>query len=233
VGYRSLVAELESRLDPAVHDPWPRHFQHFGASLAVTAEAYQRAGRLPVKPWFEDVAFYDALLRVDARFRHSPAVQVTTSGRRSGRTGFGFAVQLIQWERLNIRAQPMCVQSAPEIETRVKAHRKLREAWRAQRRGISLSAGTYDSLAVELGVYPDWLQGTLNQTVTFGFLLEEVTRSQEETGLWRSRWPPIDIREAIADLRCRLEALRRQTALPELLEKIEPVECLAPPAQVS
>ncbi len=47
VAYRSLLAELETLLDPVAHDPWPRHYQHFGASLAVTADAYRRAGGLP------------------------------------------------------------------------------------------------------------------------------------------------------------------------------------------
>lgn len=38
VGYRYLVAELETYLDPDPYDCWPRHYQHFGASLAVTAQ---------------------------------------------------------------------------------------------------------------------------------------------------------------------------------------------------
>ncbi|MBA2450066.1 MAG: glycosyltransferase family 2 protein, partial [Chloroflexi bacterium] len=86
VGYRHLVSEWATYLDPEPWDPWPRHHQHFGASLAVTAEAYGRAGGLPAVPALEDVALYQALLRVDARVRHSPAVRVATSARRSSQT---------------------------------------------------------------------------------------------------------------------------------------------------
>ena len=42
--YQQLVAELESLLDPQACDPWPRHLDHFGASLACTPVAYARAG---------------------------------------------------------------------------------------------------------------------------------------------------------------------------------------------
>ncbi len=47
VGYRYLIAELESYLDPNSNDPFPRHYQHYGASLAVTAQMYKQAGGLP------------------------------------------------------------------------------------------------------------------------------------------------------------------------------------------
>ena len=30
VGYRSLIAELESYLDPDPHNPFPRHYQNYG-----------------------------------------------------------------------------------------------------------------------------------------------------------------------------------------------------------
>ncbi|MBA2454589.1 MAG: glycosyltransferase [Chloroflexia bacterium] len=233
VGYRSMIAELESRLDPDIHDPWPRHFQHFGASLAVTAEAYLRAGRLPVKPWFEDVAFYDALTRADARFRHSPAVQVRTSGRRTGRTGFGFAVQLTQWESMDPCAQRMCVESARAAEARITARRKLRQAWRMCHREGSLSAGMCHSLADQLNVDPNWLKETLNQQSTFGMLMEQVKHSQRESGRWHAEWPLVDIREAIWDLRCRLEVLRTQSPSARLLKEIDPVEVSTLSAQMS
>ncbi|RYE17657.1 MAG: glycosyltransferase, partial [Sphingobacteriaceae bacterium] len=36
VTYRSLLSQAEALIDPEDHDPWPRHFQYFGASMAVT-----------------------------------------------------------------------------------------------------------------------------------------------------------------------------------------------------
>lgn len=96
--YQELVAELESVLDPDPCDPWPRHLQHFGASLACTCEIYRRSGGLPpVKP-LEDVAFIDALRRVGARIRHAPSVSITTSARLDGRAEIGLSGQLRHWQ---------------------------------------------------------------------------------------------------------------------------------------
>lgn len=53
VMYRTLVAKAEAQFDPSLHDPWPRHFQHFGASIAVTCRMYDRVGRLPEKPFWK------------------------------------------------------------------------------------------------------------------------------------------------------------------------------------
>lgn len=234
VGYRSLAAELESRLDPNMHDPWPRHFQHFGASLAVTAETYLRAGRLPAQPWLEDVAFFNALMRIDARLRHSPSVRVTTSGRNSGRTGFGFAVQLSRWERLDLCNQPMWVESAQAIEARILGQQRLRHLWHATRAGLPADGGPQSSLAFDLGIDPGVLRNAPDTSASFGTLLEEVHRAQHEAGIWRERWPLVDIRDAIHDLRVRLDTLRRQSApLHRFLEEIQPVEAGAVSAQVS
>lgn len=41
-GYQYLASYLQACIDPDPFDPWPRHYQHFGASFAVTAEAYGR-----------------------------------------------------------------------------------------------------------------------------------------------------------------------------------------------
>jgi hypothetical protein len=92
--YRYAVVWLESLLDPLAHDPWPRHGNHQGASLALRAQTYARVGGIPALPVLEDFALYKALLRADVRFRHSLRVRVKTSGRRKGRVEGGFASQL-------------------------------------------------------------------------------------------------------------------------------------------
>ncbi len=119
VTYRYLVAEVEARLAPDPFDPLPRHFQHFGPSMAVTAAMYRRVGGIPPLPSLEDVAFYDALRDVGARIRHAPSVRVTTSARPDGRTGFGFAVQLRLWSEMGARDEPLLVESLPAIIDRV------------------------------------------------------------------------------------------------------------------
>lgn len=95
--YQELVAELESRLDPVECDPWPRHLQHFGASLGCTCAVYRRAGGLPAVKPLEDVAFVHALRGVGARIRHAPGVRIETSARMEGRAEVGLSGQLRHW----------------------------------------------------------------------------------------------------------------------------------------
>lgn len=90
-GYAALLDELDALLDPDPYDPLPRHDQHSGASIAVTAAMYARAGGIPPVKIGEDRAFFDALRRADARIRHSPDVIVTVSGRIEGRASGGMA----------------------------------------------------------------------------------------------------------------------------------------------
>lgn len=89
--YAALLDEIHSLLDPDPADPWPRHDQHSGASIAVTAEAYRRAGGMPGLALGEDRAFFEALRRSEARIRHAPDVWVVVSGRTVGRAAGGMA----------------------------------------------------------------------------------------------------------------------------------------------
>ena len=89
--YGTLLDEIHHRLDPDAADPWPRHTEHSGASIAVTVEAWARAGGVPASPTGEDRAFLRALRRVDARVRHAPDVLVGVSGRIVGRAPGGMA----------------------------------------------------------------------------------------------------------------------------------------------
>lgn len=91
VAYATLLDEITHLLDPDPADPWPRHTEHNGASIAVTAAAYHGAGGIPAVPVGEDRAFFEALRRADARIRHAPEVRVTVSGRTVGRAAGGMA----------------------------------------------------------------------------------------------------------------------------------------------
>ncbi|NVO31903.1 glycosyltransferase [Hymenobacter lapidiphilus] len=122
-----LRVQLETQLDPQPHDPWPRHHQHFGASLAVTVAAYRQVGGLPVVPFLEDEALYQALLRHDLRVRHSPAVRVFTSGRQQGRVAVGLSWQLREWARLG---QQQLVPNPATLVQELNLRRQLRQQWR-------------------------------------------------------------------------------------------------------
>ncbi len=87
----ALIDEIATLVDPQPHDPWPRHTEHSGASLAFTVAAWRRAGGIPPIPCGEDRAFVDRLRDIDARIRHDPNVQVTVSGRTQGRAAGGMA----------------------------------------------------------------------------------------------------------------------------------------------
>jgi hypothetical protein len=89
--YSALLDRITSLLDPDPFDPWPRHDEHSGASIAVTAAAYREAGGIPVVPVGEDRAFFAALRRIDAPIRHANDVAVTVSGRTVGRAAGGMA----------------------------------------------------------------------------------------------------------------------------------------------
>ncbi|MHC5936225.1 glycosyltransferase family A protein [Nostoc sp.] len=209
VGYRYLITELETYLDPDPHDSFPRHYQHYGASLAVTAEMYALAGGLPAVRTPEDVAFYRALQRVNARFRHSSLVRVVTSARQIGRTNVGLANQLSEWIEMGRRQQSFVVEPAGAIETRFVARRQLRVMWWCVLNGYQPDYKSVASLAEMLGVSAQWLLQKLTQPYTFGQLFEQVEERQQSEQTWASRWKFVKIEQAIGDLRLRLQSLRQ------------------------
>jgi hypothetical protein len=210
VGYRSLVAELESYLDPDPHDPAPRHYQNYGASLAVTAEIYAQAGGMPLVRSSEDVALYQALLRVNARFRHSPIVRVVTSARQTGRTSMGLANQLSVWTAMGQdgQDQPSMVEPSGAIITRLCARQQLRKLWGQILNGYQPSILSIMLIANALNISTRWLNRELLQPQTFGLLFEQVESRQQAEGNWAKCWASVDIRQAITELRQYLGHLR-------------------------
>ncbi|WNM08241.1 glycosyltransferase family 2 protein [Komagataeibacter nataicola] len=89
--YATMLDRIHDLADPDPHDPWPRHVEHSGASIAVRTGLYHRAGGIPAMPLGEDRGFLAALRRVDAAIRHAPDVWVSVSGRIAGRARGGMA----------------------------------------------------------------------------------------------------------------------------------------------
>ena len=119
LAYRRAIEELRELYAPDLHDPFPRHHHHFGASLAVTARAYAHVGGLPAVPSSEDVALADALVEAGARLRHSPAVRVRTSARATGRAAGGLADAFAWW------AGEAAAGREPRVEPAADAERRL------------------------------------------------------------------------------------------------------------
>ncbi len=197
--YRTLVARAEAVLDPVPHDPWPRHFQHFGASIAVTSHMYRQAGGLPEKPFLEDEAFYRALLRTDAKVRQSPHVKVFTSTRTQGRVAVGFSEQLRYWAGLGQTNQNQFAEPAEAVMLRLRSRRQLRHCWQHQQIDESL----VQSIAADLMIDPDRLMRDLHNSRFFGQLWESVDE-QMTTGLWATHWQPVPITTSIQALRAFL-----------------------------
>lgn len=210
VGYRYLIAELETYLDPKAEDPFPRHYQHYGASLAVTAQMYKQAGGLPPVRTPEDVAFYQALLRVNARFRHSPLVRVVTSARQNGRANLGLANQLSQWTAMEHQQQAFLVEPAEAIVTRLRSRSRLRSIWSSILDGYQCDRQEIEVLAQTLGVQNKWLALEVMQSQTFNLLFERVEQHQQQAGIWEQRWGLVDIKQAIWNLRLYLDRLRQE-----------------------
>ncbi|AHJ96083.1 glycosyltransferase [Hymenobacter swuensis] len=184
--YHLLRAQLEHLLDPAAHDPWPRHHQHFGASFAVTVSAYRQVGGLPIVPHLEDEALYQLLTQHDLRVRHSPAVRVFTSGRQQGRVAVGLSWQLREWASLG--RQELLVPHPAALAGELQIRRQLRKAWHAQP----------DALATPDSVVQPWVAGMV-QYQTFGAFWQWAgpkIRSAEE-----SKYVPIPLAQALIVLR--------------------------------
>ncbi len=208
--YHQLLIELETYLDAKPHDGWPRHAQHYGASLAVTAQMYRQAGGMPAVRTPEDVAFYRELLRVGAKFRHSPLVQVTTSARQTVRTEGGFAAQLNEWAIMCEQNQSFLVDSADAIETRLKARRQLRNVWHRVLNGYQYTAKDIIAYASILAVDSQWLWTELTQPQSFELLFEHIEARQQQDEIWQQLYPLVSLDQAIADLNSRLQELRAQ-----------------------
>ena len=157
VAYGAALDRLHALLDPDPADPWPRHTEESGASIAVRRPAFLAAGGVPAVSLGEDRALVAALRSVDARVRHDPEVCVTVSGRTEGRAGGGMADTI---RRRLVRQDEMLddwLEPASERVCRIGARRLLRLAW--ARPGAR--AGLAAPLAGHLGVGIERLTGWL------------------------------------------------------------------------
>jgi len=91
VAYGQLLDEIESMLLPDAADPWPRHSEESGASLAIPEAMFRQVGGVPDVASGEDRMLIARLRSVDARVRHDPGIAVVVSGRVEGRAPGGMA----------------------------------------------------------------------------------------------------------------------------------------------
>ncbi|MCZ4222541.1 glycosyltransferase [Pedobacter rhodius] len=175
VTYRFLRSRLEAELDPCTSNPWPRHFQCYGPSLAVTCEIYERAGRLPAIPYLEDEEFRKALKRVDAKIRHAPKVRIHTSSRLLGRVAFGFSVQLQQWNDMSINREQQMVEPLQRIISVLLIKNELRRLWASIAEGFQATIDI-KSFAFKINYNAHKLELLINESSYFEPLWEQIEK---------------------------------------------------------
>jgi hypothetical protein len=198
--YRYAVVRLETLLDPCVCDPWPRHGNHQGASLALRAQTYDRVGGTPALPVLEDLALYKALLRADVPFRHSLKVRVLTSGRRTSRVEGGYASQLYAIDAHVAGRATYLVEHPSETLA-------LYRGRSAVRRGAAIAA------AQAYGLSREALVRLLHEATTVGAALESIEREARTSGGLRS-YARVPIERAIEALENYSSALPPSAARP-------------------
>lgn len=153
----ALADWMAARIDPDPADPWPRHAEAAGASLAVTVSAFDLVGGIPAMASGEDRAFVRMLARMDARIRHDPSIIVTVSGRIDGRAPGGMADTI---RRRMVRQDEFtddCVEPAADAYRRADFRRRVRLAWR----DLAQSQAVPEGLAADLGIAEPRLQQML------------------------------------------------------------------------
>ncbi len=144
--YAALLDEIHAVIDPDPADPWPRHSEHSGASIALTSRIYHLAGGVPAVPIGEDRALLAALRRVDAKIRHAWDVSVVVSGRTEGRAAGGMADTM---RRRMVAQDPFIddrLEPAANCANRAWARAQFRRAWSRPAEGEEV----LDGLAKEL-----------------------------------------------------------------------------------
>ncbi|WAJ27999.1 glycosyltransferase [Antarcticirhabdus aurantiaca] len=125
--YAALADRLAALVDPLPHDPWPRHRDHTGGSLAVRGDVYAAVGGMPALPVREDLAFVSRVRAAGGLLVHPASVRVTVSARLVGRAPGGMADCLTGWMRDEAEGRPVLVEAPDAIEARLLRRRLLRD----------------------------------------------------------------------------------------------------------
>jgi hypothetical protein len=207
--------QIECFLDPQMHDRWPRHYQYYGANMAISAQMYGRIGGLPLVKQEEDVALYQLLQQADAKVRHSLDVRVFTSARQTGRASGGLSELLETLSHATKENRVVLVESPAITEARILLRKHLRHAWSALQGSCDFQIGHYartaDVLSKSLGISTNQLRQALETSPTFGTLMETLRVQQVEYIDQHKFEPTTEISVANMHLRQRLQAVRHSS----------------------
>ncbi len=169
--YRAAIDRLEAMLDPLPYDPEPRHWDHTGASLAISGKAYIGVGGLPPLRCREDLALVAAVRRAGGRVRHCPAVRVMVSTRMIGRATGGMADTLSGWARAVTGGAGILVQDPARAEKLFRARASLRGLFSA---GVSPATKDVVEVARRTGIEPSAVAIALHGAASAGALVESL-----------------------------------------------------------
>ena len=200
--YQLLVAELEAEVLENFDLRKDCHHQHFNGSFAVTTECYQKSGGVPVVKNLEDCAFYDRLLAIDAKVRHSNNVIVRTSARCIGRTDIGLSHQLNIWKNIDVQKDQFLVESSQSILYRLKIKKHLKDLW--NRRNSIKVVVEHELQTIDNQIkFDENLLASYATSKYFGEWFQEIKHLNEH--IWREQFQPVDIDEAITNLKAILQ----------------------------
>ncbi len=199
--YRLLAARLESVLDPQTSDPWPRHFQFFGASLCLTPRVYRAVGGIPRVPCLEDMALERELCRADVSIRRSPRVKVRTSARQSGRVASGLSTQLREWDDLEGQQKTWLVPSGEEIAWKTRLRKRLHALFAHKPESY---ADELAHIARSLCLDTDELAHQTHSAKHFGALWDDVWNAAWSNPTLRAQWSPVPVSVALSQMRSLL-----------------------------
>ena len=124
--YAKLIDHLAALIDPLPYDPWPRHSDHTGASLAVRANVYAAVGGIPALPFREDLALVSRVRGAGYRLRHPLDVRVRVSARLDGRAPGGMADCIKAWLKAEEDGLPHLVEDPMSTSARLRKRRQYR-----------------------------------------------------------------------------------------------------------
>jgi glycosyltransferase involved in cell wall biosynthesis len=130
VAYGRLLDEIESIVLPDPADPWPRHREDSGASIAITASMFRRVGGVPPLASGEDRALIAKLRSIDACVRHHPQIRVVVSGRIEGRAPGGMADTIRRRMVQQDEFVDECIEPAWRAFHRLRMKRRFTVLWR-------------------------------------------------------------------------------------------------------
>ncbi|KQN33675.1 glycosyltransferase [Sphingomonas sp. Leaf38] len=124
--YWAAVRAIEDAIDPAPHDPAPRHGDHTGASIAIDAALFHAIGGVTPIASGEDRKMVIDAVAAGGRLVHPPSVWTRVSARTDGRAEGGMAIAMADL------AATLADGTAPQVPA--FEHWRARAQWRRAER---------------------------------------------------------------------------------------------------